>query len=87
METPDTLSIIATEEGVFHSILQQVPEKQLIQAPGLDESCSCNHCPYMRLNTPEKLYFALRDLEPQIHVPEEIRVKALRPIEKMLELS
>jgi quinolinate synthase len=87
VETPDQLSIVATEEGVFHSILQQVPGKQLLQAPGLDESCSCNHCPYMRLNTPEKLYLALRDLEPQVHVPEEISAKALRPIEKMLELS
>jgi quinolinate synthase len=87
VETPGELSIIATEEGVFHSILQQVPQKRLIQAPGLDESCSCNRCPYMRLNTPEKLYRALRDLEPQIHVPEEIRARALRPIEKMLELS
>ncbi len=79
--------IIATEDGVFHSIEQRAPEKTLIQAPGIDESCACNRCPYMRLNTLEKLYLCLRDLKPQVEVPEEIRVRALRPIERMLELS
>jgi quinolinate synthase len=79
--------IIATEDGVFHQIQRQVPEKTLIQAPGLDESCACNRCPYMRLNTLEKLYLCLRDLRPEVTVPEEIRLRALRPIEKMLELS
>ncbi len=79
--------IIATEDGVFHQIHQKVPEKTLIQAPCMDESCACNQCPYMRLNTLEKLYLCLRDLEPQIHVPEETRLRAQRPIERMLELS
>ncbi|MEM7409133.1 MAG: quinolinate synthase NadA [Myxococcota bacterium] len=82
----DTL-IIATEDGVFHQIQQRAPEKQLIQAPGMDESCACNQCPFMRLNTLQKLYLCLRDLEPRVEVPEEIRVRALQPIEKMLELS
>ena len=53
----------------------------------MDESCACNQCPYMRLNTLEKLYLCLRDLTPEITVPEEIRRKALVPIERMLELS
>jgi quinolinate synthase len=79
--------IIATEDGVFHQIQKQVPEKLLLQAPGNDESCACNRCPYMRLNTLEKLYLCLRDLEPEVTVPEDIRLRALRPIEKMLELS
>ena len=79
--------IIATEDGVFHPIHQQAPEKTLIQAPGMDESCACNQCPFMRLNTLEKLYLCLRDGKPVVTVPEEIRVKALRPIERMLELS
>jgi quinolinate synthase len=79
--------IIATEDGVFHQIAKRVPDKQLLQAPGVDESCACNRCPFMRLNTMEKLYLALRDLRPEVTVPEEIRVKALRPIEKMLQLS
>ena len=85
--TPDRTSIIATEDGVFHEIRRRAPGKKLIQAPGTDESCSCNQCPYMRLNTLEKLYLCLRDLEPQVTVPEEIRVKALKPIELMLKLS
>jgi quinolinate synthase len=79
--------IIATEDGVFHQIRQRAPDKQLIQAPGIDESCSCNQCPYMRLNTLEKLYLCLRDLKPEVTVPEDIRAKALEPIERMLSLS
>jgi quinolinate synthase len=87
VETPDRVSIVATEDGVFHQILQKCPEKVLIQAPGIDESCACNQCPFMRLNTLDKLYLALRDLKPVVTVPEEIRLQALKPIELMLELS
>ena len=87
VESPADTLIIATEDGVFHQIHQQVPEKTLLQAPGMDESCECNRCPFMRLNTLEKLYLCLRDLEPRVEVPEEIRVRALAPIELMLELS
>ena len=87
VESPAKTLIIATEDGVFHQILQRAPDKQLIQAPGMDESCSCNQCPYMRLNTLEKLYLCLRDLKPEVTVREDIRLGALRPIERMLELS
>lgn len=87
VETPDRPSIVATEDGVFHSIWQQVPDKVLYQAPGMDESCACNQCPYMRLNTLDKLYLALRDLAPRVEVEESIRVRALVPIERMLSLS
>ena len=79
--------IIGTEDGVFHQIQRRAPDKVLIQAPGIDESCACNQCPFMRLNTLEKLYLCLRDLEPEVTVPEEIRLRALQPIELMLELS
>jgi quinolinate synthase len=86
----DTL-IIATEDGVFHQIEKKLAErgekKTLIQAPGMDESCACNRCPFMRLNTLEKLYLCLRDLVPEVTVPEDVRVRALAPIERMLELS
>jgi len=87
LDSPAKTLIIATEDGVFHSIAQQAPEKLLIQAPGMDESCACNRCPYMRLNSLEKLYLCLRDLKPEVTVPEDIRVRALKPIQKMLELS
>jgi quinolinate synthase len=82
----DTL-IIATEDGVFHQIAQKAPAKHLIQAPGMDESCACNRCPFMRLNTLEKLYLCLRDLTPEVRVSEALRVRALAPIERMLALS
>jgi len=85
--SPNRPSIIATEDGVFHSIWKQVPDKVLYQAPGMDESCACNRCPYMRLNTLEKLYLCLRDDGPRVTVPEELAKQALRPIERMLELS
>jgi quinolinate synthase len=85
--SPDRLSIVATEDGVFHEILKRAPGKVLIQAPGMDESCECNRCPYMRLNTLEKLYLCLRDLSPQVNVPEQIRLRALQPIDLMLKLS
>ena len=87
VESEATILIIATEDGVFHQIAQKAPQKQLIQAPGMDESCACNRCPYMRLNTLEKLYLCLRDLEPQVDVPEDVRAGALAPIQRMLELS
>jgi quinolinate synthase len=87
VKSPAKTLIIATEDGVFHQIAKRVPEKTLLQAPGPDESCACNRCPFMRLNTLEKLYLALRDLRPEVTLPEEIRLRALRPIEKMLELS
>jgi len=91
VESPAKTLIIATEDGVFHQIQKQLAEagleKELIQAPGMDESCACNRCPFMRLNTLEKLYLCLRDLEPEVTVPEEVRVRALEPIRLMLELS
>ncbi|MCH2171587.1 quinolinate synthase NadA [Myxococcota bacterium] len=79
--------IIATEDGVFHQIQQQAPGKTILQAPGMDESCACNQCPFMRLNTLEKLFLCLRDLTPQVEIEEDLRLAALRPVERMLELS
>jgi len=87
VESPAPALIIATEDGVFHQIAQKAPHKQLIQAPGMDESCACNRCPYMRKNTLEKLYLCLRDLEPEVRLDEALRLRALQPIERMLELS
>ena len=87
IDSPAHTLIIATEDGVFHQIHQRAPDKELIQAPGMDESCACNQCPYMRLNTLEKLYLCLRNLGPQVTVPESIREAALRPIDRMLALS
>jgi quinolinate synthase len=86
-ESDHTEFIVATEAGILHKMAKEAPSKTLIPAPPEDESCACNMCPFMRLNTMEKLYLALRDLGPEVDVPEEIRVRALAPIERMLKMS
>lgn len=78
--------IVVTEPGIIHQMQKRAPHKQLIPAPP-DGNCACNECPFMRLNTPEKLYLALRDLQPRLEMDEELRKRALVPIERMLALS
>ena len=79
--------IVATETGIIHQMKKAEPEKDFIPAPPLDDSCSCNECPHMRLNTLEKLYLCMKNRYPEIIMSEEIRKKALIPIEKMLSMS
>jgi quinolinate synthase len=78
--------IVATEEGIIHQMLKKSPGKKFIPAPP-EANCSCNECPYMKLNTMEKLYLCMKEQKPEIVLDEEIRVRALKPIQKMLELS
>jgi quinolinate synthase len=78
--------IVVTEPGIIHQMQKRAPHKQLIPAPP-DGNCACNECPFMRLNTPEKVYLALRDLEPRLEMDEDLRQRALIPIERMLALS
>lgn len=78
--------IVATEEGIIHQMLKKSPRKKFIPAPP-DSSCACNECPYMKLNTMEKLYLCMKEQKPEIILDEEIRIKALKPIQRMLELS
>ncbi len=78
--------IIATEPGIIHQLQKVAPNKEFISLPGLN-GCACNECPYMKLNTLEKMISALEKLEPEIIIPEDIRLKALKPLERMLELS
>jgi quinolinate synthase len=86
-KSPKQAFIVATEAGIMHKMAQAAPGKTLLAAPPEDESCSCNMCPFMKKNTLEKLYLSLRDLQPQVDVPEPVRVRALRPIQRMLEMS
>jgi quinolinate synthase len=86
-KSPKQKFIVATEAGILHKMQQEAPGKTLIAAPPDDESCSCNVCPHMRRNTLEKLYLCMRDLEPRVEVPEATRVRALAPIQRMLEMS
>jgi quinolinate synthase len=78
--------IVVTESGILHEMGKRAPGKTLIPGPPQNE-CACNECPYMRLNTPEKVYLALRDLAPRLEMDPELRERARRPIERMLELS
>ena len=82
----DTL-IVATEPHIIHQMEKAVPEKTFIGAPGADGNCNCNICPYMALNTMEKLYVALRDLEPRIEMGEELRLQAKKSLDRMLEMA
>lgn len=78
--------IVATEPGILHQMKKLAPWKNYIAAPP-EANCSCNECPYMKLNTLEKLYLCMRDKTPQISLSREIMAKALHPIERMLEMS
>lgn len=78
--------IVATEPGIIHQMEKQAPHKRFIPAPPMN-SCACNECPHMRLNTLEKLYWAMSNRAPEIILPEATRVAALRPIQRMLEMS
>jgi quinolinate synthase len=80
--------IIATEAGILHQMSKEVPHKTLIPAPSHeDNTCACSECAFMRMNTMEKLYLCLKYELPEILVPEDIRQKALIPIQRMLEIS
>ena len=78
--------IVATETGILHQMKKASPGKEFIIVPS-DETCSCNYCPFMKLNTMEKLYKCLKNEFPEIIMEEEVMVKARVPIERMLEIS
>ncbi len=83
----DTEFLVATESGIIHQMQKQNPNKVFIPVPPVDSTCGCNDCKYMRLNSLEKLYLCLKTEQPEILVDEALRVKAVKPIERMLELS
>lgn len=78
--------IVATEPGIIHQMEKACPEKVFIAAPP-ESNCACNECPHMRLNTMEKLYLCMKNRAPEIVMEEELRLRALRPIQRMLEMS
>ena len=83
--SPADAFIIVTESGMLHRLRREIPGKTFI--PGPTDHCACADCRYMKMNTLEKLRDCLRNLEPQIIIPEEIRARAEVPIRRMLELS
>ncbi|MGB5711004.1 MAG: quinolinate synthase NadA, partial [Waterburya sp.] len=85
-QSPSDKFIVATEPGIIHQMEKAAPRKHFIPAPAMN-NCACNECPYMRLNTLEKLYLAMKNKTPEITLSEDIRVRALKPIKRMLAMS
>jgi quinolinate synthase len=84
-DNPAKNFIIVTESGMLHRLRREVPQKNFIAGP--TDQCACADCRYMKMNTLEKLRDCLATLEPQIHIPEDVRSKAERSVRRMLELS
>ncbi len=82
----DTL-IVATEPHIIHQMEKALPEKTFLGAPGSDGNCNCNICPYMALNTMEKLASALRTLTPKIEIEEGLRLQAKKSLDRMMEMA
>jgi quinolinate synthase len=76
-----------TEPGIIHQMQKENPDKKFITVPGADETCNCNECPYMKLNTLQKLRDCMKNRAPEILVDESTRQKALIPINRMLQIK
>jgi quinolinate synthase len=87
LSSPSEVMIVATEPHIMHQMKKAAPHKRFIGAPGADGNCNCNMCPYMALNTMEKLYVALRDLEPRIEMEEDLRLAAKKSLDRMLDMA
>jgi quinolinate synthase len=85
-QSPDREFIVATEAGIIHQMVKTCPGKVFIPAPP-EESCECNNCPYMKLNTPAKLYRCMKERAPEIHLDDDLIARAQRPIRRMLDMS
>jgi quinolinate synthase len=84
---PARTFLIATEPGIIHQMEKLAPGKTFIGVPGGSGECACNTCPYMKRNTPEKLYACLRDGRPELELDERLRLAAERPLRRMLEMT
>ncbi len=87
LSSPSELMIVATEPHIIHQMEKQAPHKTFIGAPGADGNCNCNMCPYMALNTMEKLYLCMRDRKPELQMHPGLREAAYAPLKRMLEWS
>ena len=86
-DSENTSFLVATESGIIHEMQKRNPDKEFIPVPPNDSTCACNECNFMRLNTLEKLYNCLLNETPEILIDEELRIKAVKPILRMLEMS
>ncbi len=85
-KSPENEFIVATEAGILHQMIKSSPSKTFIPAPP-NNSCACNDCPHMKLNTLEKLYLCLEYELPELILSEDVRIRALKPIRRMLDIS
>jgi len=79
--------IVATETGIFHQMKKLRPDVELIQAPVVDENCACNDCPYMKLNTLQKIELALKTFKPSVSMDEKLRLKAYTSLDRMMKIT
>lgn len=79
--------IVATETGIFHQMQKLRPGVQLIQAPVVDKDCACNDCPFMKLNTLQKIKIALETFAPEIKLDEDLRLKAFLSLDRMMKIT
>lgn len=86
-KNPSKKFIVATETGIFHQMQKLRPDVTLIQAPVLDSGCSCNDCPYMKMNNMQKIKHALETFQPQVDVPLELRQKAQVSLDRMMDIT
>lgn len=86
-KNPAKKFIVATEAGIFHEMKKRRPDVELIQAPVLDEGCNCNNCPYMKMNSMEKIKLALETLTPEVTLDESLRLKAKTSLERMMDIT
>jgi quinolinate synthase len=82
---PSRVFIIATEAGMLHRLQKECPGKEFIPAP--TDNCRCNECRFMKMNTLEKLFDCMENLQPRVELSPEIIEQARRPIDRMLEIS
>jgi quinolinate synthase len=79
--------IVATETGIFHQMKKNRPDAELIQAPVLDEACACNDCPYMKMNSLDKIHQALLTFKPEVNLDENLRLKAFTSLDRMMKIT
>jgi quinolinate synthase len=84
---PHKKFIVATETGIFHEMQKRRPDATFIQAPVVDEGCKCNDCPYMKMNNMEKIKRALETLQPEITLPEALRLQAKTSLDRMMDIT
>lgn len=86
LKSPKREFIVVTEAGILHQMRTRAPEKTFIPAPP-DNGCSCNECPYMKMNTLEKVWRCMESRNPELVMPESLRLASYKPLKRMLDWS